>query len=137
MDIVNENVVDVVLEDSGFAASVGVSPFCARGLIFQRNILYGWEVASGEDIQQRCLTACSIPSASRLAVLYCVGGSEAVVSYSRTSLRWTVLLPPHSGIVITRCGRPVCMCSRCCCISVESSRDVVSMSRKASAQRRK
>lgn len=64
------------------------------------SVLDSWKVASSKDIEQRGLAACAVSSASNISgIPATVVGASAGIAHSSTSLRWTVLLPPHSGIV--------------------------------------
>jgi hypothetical protein len=63
MDVVDENVVDVVFEDGGFARCLLDTAFM---YLDKRSVLlYGREVASCEDIKEGCLAACSVASANK------------------------------------------------------------------------
>jgi hypothetical protein len=74
--VVDEDVVDVVLEDRGFTGGGGVSSLEGYSAEVVACLLYCREVASGEDVQQRCLAASTvaavISSVSWNATQYCM-----------------------------------------------------------------
>jgi hypothetical protein len=55
--VVDEDVVDVVLEDRGLTEDGSVSSLEGYSAEVVACLLYCREVASGEDVQQRCLAA--------------------------------------------------------------------------------
>lgn len=66
MGVVDEDVVDVVLEDGGFAVYERVrrEGFCrvVSGGCMRSLLLDGRKVASCEDVKEGCLAACSVAS---------------------------------------------------------------------------
>jgi hypothetical protein len=60
MGVVDEDVVDVVLEDCGLTGVGSVSSLEGYSAEIVACLLYCREVASGEDVQQRCLAASTV-----------------------------------------------------------------------------
>ena len=62
VDVVDEDIMDVVFENGGFAShTLDASPTLVGDVFF---LLDGREVASCEDVKEGCLAACSVASAS-------------------------------------------------------------------------
>lgn len=65
-------------------------------------LLYSREVASGEDVEEGCLAACTVAAEVAyisIPVLLSAFARDCVRTYRSTSFRCTVLLPPQSGIL--------------------------------------
>ena len=97
MGVIDEDVVDVVLEDGGFAVTVSER----RHLLREEAdvLLDGGEVAAGEDIEEGCLAACTVTSAPASASVDGLVYHAIHLTYRSTSLRCTVFEPPQSGIL--------------------------------------
>jgi len=86
--VVDEDVVDVVLEDCGLTGSEGVSMLLRSRTARVACLLYCREVASGEDVQQRCFAASTVTSVTRVSArlgpnMYRMSSEMRVIVYSQ------------------------------------------------------